>query len=89
MDAEYLIYGLIGIIALFVVIKLLKWPIKILINGIAGVVILYVVNFIIANLGVIGINTNFSVPINAITALIAGFLGIPGVIVIILVLLFL
>ena len=39
--------------------------------------------------GVIGINTNFSVPINAITALIAGFLGIPGVIVIILVLLFL
>lgn len=89
MDAEYLIYGLIGIIALFVVIKLLKWPIKILINGIAGVAILYVVNFIIANLGVIGINTNFSVPINAITALIAGFLGIPGVIVIILVLLFL
>ncbi len=56
MDAEYLIYGLIGIIALFVVIKLLKWPIKILINGIAGVVILYVVNFIIANLGVIVIN---------------------------------
>ncbi|MBE6062809.1 MAG: pro-sigmaK processing inhibitor BofA [Clostridium butyricum] len=89
MDAQYLIYGLIGIIALFLVIKLLKWPIKILINGIAGVILLYVVNFLIANLSIIGINTHFSVPINAITALIAGFLGIPGVIVIILILLFL
>ena len=89
MEAQYLIYGLVGIIALVILIKILKWPLKILMNGIAGVVILYIVNFIIANLGVIGINTNFAVPINAATALIAGFLGIPGVIAIILVLLFL
>lgn len=89
MDAGYLIYGLIGIIAIFVVVKLLKWPIKILINGIVGVITLYIVNFIIANLSMVGINTHFYVPINIITALIAGFLGIPGVIAIILILLFL
>lgn len=89
MNGELLIYGLIGIVALFVLLKLLKWPLKILINGIAGVIILYVVNFIIANLGLIGINVNFSLAINPITALIAGFFGIPGVIVLIIIALFL
>ena len=81
MDGQSLIYALIGIVVLFFVIKLLKWPIKIVINGIIGVVILYVANFIIANLGLVGINTNFSLAINPITALIAGFFGVPGVIV--------
>ena len=84
-----LIYGLIGIIILFVVIKLLKWPMKIIINGIIGVITLYVVNFIIANLGLVGINTNFSLAINPITALIAGFFGVPGVVVLIIIRLFL
>lgn len=51
MEGQYLIYGLAGIILLFLMIRLLKWPIKILINGIIGVVILYLANFIIANLG--------------------------------------
>ncbi|WP_455803891.1 pro-sigmaK processing inhibitor BofA family protein [Clostridium butyricum] len=89
MNEQYLLYGLVGIVALFLCIKLLKWPIKILINGIIGVVLLYVVNIITANLGVIGIHTNFVLPINPITALIAGFLGIPGVVVIALIVLFL
>ena len=89
MDGQSLIYALIGIVVLFFVIKLLKWPIKIVINGIIGVVILYVANFIIANLGLVGINTNFSLAINPITALIAGFFGVPGVIVLIIIGLFL
>jgi len=89
MDGQSLIYALIGIVILFLVIKLLKWPIKIVINGIIGVVILYVANFIIANLGLVGINTNFSLAINPITALIAGFFGVPGVIVLIIIGLFL
>lgn len=84
-----LIYGLIGIIVLFLVIKLLKWPIKIIINGIIGVVVLYLVNFVIANLSLVGINTNFSLAINPITALIAGFFGVPGVVVLIIIGLFL
>ncbi|NFN95525.1 pro-sigmaK processing inhibitor BofA [Clostridium botulinum] len=73
MNEQYIIYGLIGLVLLFVMIKLLKWPLKILINGVLGVVILYVVNLV-------GSNFNFGLAINPITALIAGFLGIPGVI---------
>ena len=89
MDGQYLIHGLIGIIVLFLVVKLLKWPIKIIINGIVGVILLYVANFIIANLSLVGINVNFSLAINPITALIAGFFGVPGVIVLIIIGLFL
>jgi inhibitor of the pro-sigma K processing machinery len=89
MGGEYLIYGLIGIVILVLFVKLLKWPIKIVINGIIGVAILYVVNFIIAHLNFLGINTNFSLAINPITALIAGFFGIPGVVVLIIIYLFL
>lgn len=89
MDGQSLIYALIGIVILFLTIKLLKWPIKIVINGIIGVVILYVANFIIANLSLLGINVRLSLPINPITALIAGFFGVPGVIVLIIIKLFL
>ncbi len=89
MDGQYLLYGLLGIVILFLAIKLLKWPIKIVINGIIGVIILYVVNFIIAKLSLVGINVNFSLAINPITALIAGFFGVPGVIVLIIIALFL
>ena len=89
MNEQYLLYGLIGIVVLYLCIKLLKWPIKILINGIIGVILLYVVNLITSNLGMIGFHTSFTLPINPITALIAGFLGIPGVIVIALIVLFL
>lgn len=85
MEGQFLIYGLIGIAILFLFTKLLKWPIKILLNGIAGVVILYVVNFIIAKLNLLGVNLNFSIAINPITALIAGFFGVPGVIVLIII----
>lgn len=85
MEGQFLIYGLIGIAVLFLATKLLKWPIKILINGVVGVVILYVVNFIIAKLKLLGININFSLAINPITALIAGFFGVPGVIVLIII----
>lgn len=82
MDGEYLLYGLIGIIALYLGIKFLKWPIKILINGIIGVIILYIVNYV-------GTFFNISLAINPINALIAGFLGIPGVAVLIIIKLFL
>ena len=89
MDAQYLIYAFIGIIILCLFTKLLKWPIKIIINGIIGVIFLYIVNFIIINLNLFGINVNFSLPINPISALIAGFFGIPGVVVLIIIHLFL
>ena len=73
MNIEMVIYALVGLALLYLIIKLLKWPIKLLINGIIGIVLLYVANFI-------GEYLNFYITINPITALIAGFLGSPGVI---------
>lgn len=82
MNEQYLLYGLLGIVVLYLVIKFLKWPVKIILNGIIGVIILYIVNYI-------GAFFNISLAINPITALIAGFLGIPGVAVLIIITLFL
>lgn len=73
MNLEMIIYAIVGLALLYLIINLLKWPIKLLINGIGGVILLYIANFI-------GQYFNFSIIINPITAIIAGFLGIPGVI---------
>ncbi|MCI8519303.1 MAG: hypothetical protein HFJ51_04355 [Clostridia bacterium] len=66
---------IIGILVLFIILKILALPMKIivkfLINAVVGVVVLYVLNL----LGV-------GLVINWITALIVGFLGIPGVIIV-------
>lgn len=77
MDIELIIYGIIGIIILYVLLKLLKWPIKLLLNGICVVILLYIINLI-------GVNFGIHIGINIITALISGIFGIPGVIAIIL-----
>jgi inhibitor of the pro-sigma K processing machinery len=74
---DYILYFIVAIILLFLVVKILAWPIRILwkliVNGVLGAVLLVVVNFFGEYLG-------FSVGINIWTALIAGFFGIPGVI---------
>ncbi|QGU93783.1 pro-sigmaK processing inhibitor BofA [Clostridium bovifaecis] len=74
---DYVMYFAVGIILLFLVVKVLAWPIKILwkliVNGVLGVVLLVVVNFLGGYLG-------FNIGINVWTALIAGFFGVPGVI---------
>lgn len=82
MDYRIMVYALVGLLLLYVVIKFLKWPLKILINGVIGIVLLYIANFIGGYLG-------FAIGINAVTALIAGFLGVPGVIFLIIFQLFL
>ncbi len=66
MSGEMVIYALFGLALLFLIIKLLKWPIKILVNGIIGIVLLYVANYI-------GEYFDFYITINPITALIAGY----------------
>jgi inhibitor of the pro-sigma K processing machinery len=48
--------------------KILK---KLLINTLAGVILLVVINFI-------GLYFNFSIALNAYSAIIIGILGIPG-----------
>ena len=71
------IAALVGLALLFLIIKLLKWPLKILINGILGIILLYIAN-------IVGSYIGFVLPVNAISALIAGFLGIPGIIFLVL-----
>lgn len=79
---ELIVYGIIGLLLLSLIIKILKWPFKIIINGIIGIVLLYIANILGSYLG-------FVIAINWITALIAGFLGVPGVIFLIIYQLFL
>ena len=67
----------VAVIILALLVLLLGLPIKILYNGIVGAIILWMFNLIG---GLIG----FTVPINVISALIAGFFGIPGAAVVIL-----
>ena len=77
ISLDIMVYALIGLALLFLIIKLLKWPLKILINGILGIILLYIAN-------IVGSYIGFVLPINAISALIAGFLGIAGIIFLIL-----
>ena len=74
---DMIVYALVGLALLFLIIKLLKWPLKILINGNLGIILLYIAN-------IVGSYIGFVLPINAISALIAGFLGIPGIIFLVL-----
>lgn len=77
ISLDMMVYALIGLALLFLIIKLLKWPLKILINCILGIILLYISN-------IVGSYIGFVLPINAISALVAGFLGIPGIIFLIL-----
>ena len=69
-----------GIILLYFVGRMFLLPIKLIFrlvyNALIGGAMLWVVNFIGANIG-------FTIAINPVTALIAGFLGIPGVVLLI------
>lgn len=86
MGIEYIGYFLIAIVGLYVLVKVFAWPLKILfkliINGAIGTLLLILVNLV-------GHYFNFYIGINAVTALIAGFFGIPGVIFLIVFKLFL
>lgn len=78
---EYLVFAG-AILAVLVIVKLLAWPIKkiigLAINIAIGIVLLFLFNMYGA--GILG----FVLPINWITALIVGVLGIPGFIGIVL-----
>ena len=49
MELEMIIYAIVGLALLYLIIKLLKWPIKLLINGIVGV-ILYMLLILLENI---------------------------------------
>ena len=73
-------------VALWVLVKLLatpiKWVFKLLINGICGFALLFAANFV-------GGFFDFAIPVNLITCLVAGAFGVPGVIFLVVVILFL
>jgi len=73
------------IIALYVLIRILaapiKWIFKLLLNALTGFLLLFLANFISGFF-------DFSIPINLVTCLVSGVFGIPGVIFLVVVILF-
>ncbi|NLJ34306.1 MAG: pro-sigmaK processing inhibitor BofA [Firmicutes bacterium] len=70
-----------GLFLLYLIARLLLVPVRILVrllyNGIIGGVLLWLVNLV-------GGLFSLMIPINPITALTAGFLGVPGIILLLL-----
>lgn len=73
LNASFIIAFFVGLLILCIVTKLLSLPIailwKLIYNSIIGAVCLWIVN---AVLGMV-------IPINLLTAFLAGTLGVPGV----------
>jgi inhibitor of the pro-sigma K processing machinery len=63
----------VGLLAICLIVRLLKWPVELLLkfvsNSVVGAILLFLVNLFGAG-----------IPITVIHALIAGIFGIPGVI---------
>ncbi|PWL42550.1 pro-sigmaK processing inhibitor BofA family protein [Christensenella sp. MSJ-20] len=70
-----------AILLLFLLGKALALPMrligKLILNGVAGGVALFLINLLGAKVGV-------NIGINPLTALIAGFLGLPGIVMLVL-----
>lgn len=78
---EWIGIGIIALIAVVLVLKLLSAPIriamKLLINGLAGFVVLFLLNFAGEWVGI-------SLGINWVNAIVVGVLGAPGVVLLLL-----
>ena len=74
MDLSVVLPFLGAVIVLFIILKILSLPfkliIKLIINGLIGGVIIWVINLIGANFG-------FAITLNWLPAIIVGILGIP------------
>ena len=72
-------------VSLYVLFKILaapvKWIFKMLINALVGFVLLFLANFV-------GGFFNFEIPVNLLTCVISGVFGVPGVIFLVVVLIF-
>ncbi len=77
MDINIIIAFALGLLLIYLIGRVmlvpLKWVFKLLVNAAVGGIILYVINYF-------GIFMNVHIPLNPITALTVGFLGIPGII---------
>lgn len=79
--AIFLAIGAVYILGMLLVLPI-KLIVRLVINGIIGAVVLIVFNLFGSYLGI-------TIGVNPITALVAGFLGVPGVILMIFIKLFL
>lgn len=75
-----LIVAAVLLVVLFIAIfsKPIKWALKLLINAIFGFIILFIVNFFGAYIGL-------SISVGWISAAVAGVFGIPGIILLLLI----
>lgn len=80
-DVNVIIAFGFGILLLYIVGRMLLMPIRLVFrliyNGLIGGVILWMINWIGAHFG-------FLIAINPVTALVVGFLGLPGVVLLIM-----
>ena len=78
---EYIVL-IFAAIAVVIVAKMLAWPvkkiIKLAVNVVLGIIMIYFVN-------TFGMVVGIKIPFNIVTALIAGILGVPGVVALILI----
>lgn len=76
MEIQMAVYFLLAIAGLFILGRVLTWPFKflfkLLINAVLGIVLLVITNILGSSFGV-------EIGLNVVTVLIAGFLGVPGV----------
>lgn len=79
-DVNVIIAFAFGLLLLYIIGRVLLMPIrlvfKLIYNGLIGGVVLWLLNWVGAYFG-------FTIAINAVTALIVGFLGLPGVVLLI------
>ncbi len=77
MDVKMWVIYISCIIGIFIFGRIFIVPIKailkLIINSILGIILLYIVNLI-------GGIWNFHIGINAVTAIVVGILGIPGIV---------
>ncbi len=85
LDLNVILAYLFGIVLILFIGKIFLMPLKLVFkliyNGVIGGIMLYVINFIGSHFG-------FTIALNPVTALVAGFLGIPGIVLLILVKIF-
>ncbi len=78
MDYSVVFAFLFGLLLIYVVVRLfylpMRWLLVVLYNGLIGGVVLWLLNLV-------GSVVGLHIAINPLTALIAGFLGIPGVVI--------
>lgn len=74
---EVWVFGLAALVILLIVVNIFSLSLKLLWNGVVGMILLWLFNLVG---GIVGLHLE----IGAVPALVAGFFGIPGVILLLL-----